>query len=65
MENNEKIVYYRVWCPRCKHRTLSEAQEPCHECMNNPVNINSHKPVNFVPRFYTERPGGKMKERER
>lgn len=62
MENAEKIVDYGRWCRYCRHWKLPEDKDPCHECLNEPVNIDSHKPVNFVPRFISERAGGKMKK---
>lgn len=65
MENEQKIVDFDLWCNRCKHRKLDGGQDPCNECLNNPVNINSHKPINFVPRFAYELVGGKMRPRER
>lgn len=58
MENNQKIVRFDQWCPRCKYRKYAEAEPPCHECLNEPVNLNSCKPTNFVPRV-----GAKVKVR--
>lgn len=45
-ENDMKEVDF-TYCLKCKHWTKQEAEEPCHECLNNPVNANSHKPVRF------------------
>lgn len=50
MNDNMKIVYYEEYCPKCKHKPLSESEEPCRHCLGNPVNEYSHKPV-----YYEER----------
>lgn len=44
---NYKEVYFGRYCYRCKYEALAEDQEPCSECLGNPVNLYSHKPVKF------------------
>lgn len=41
------IVDFEAWCPKCKYRDSSEAKEPCHGCLHEPVTEDSRKPVNF------------------
>ena len=43
----DKEVYFDQYCSTCKHKNLSEDKDPCHECLNNPSNEDSHKPVNW------------------
>lgn len=50
MEELYKEVYYSQYCSTCKHRDLPEDKDPCHECLNNPMNVYSHKPVNWKER---------------
>lgn len=45
MEYNYKEVYYDQYCESCKHHSASEDESPCCDCLNEPVNTNSHKPV--------------------
>lgn len=45
--NQDKEVYFNQYCPLCKSFGLPEDADPCDECLENPVNENSHKPVNF------------------
>ena len=45
-ENDMKEVDF-TYCLQCLHWTKSEAEEPCHECMDNPVNAHSRKPVMY------------------
>lgn len=47
MEETYKEVYYSQYCKNCKHEKLEEYEDPCHDCLNEPVNVYSHKPVNF------------------
>lgn len=42
-----KEVYFDKWCPTCAHVELGEEKDPCHECLNQGWNIDSHKPVNW------------------
>ncbi len=45
MEYDYKEVYYDQYCSRCVHRELEEDDEPCRDCLDEPVNVYSHKPV--------------------
>ena len=47
-EYNFKEVYFDNFCALCKHKDLDEAEDPCDECLSEPVNEYSHKPVNFI-----------------
>lgn len=47
MDDIYKEVYYGEYCKTCKHRKVKEDDDPCHECLNEPVNLYSHKPVNW------------------
>lgn len=46
--NNLKEVYFDQYCKTCVHKDCAEAEDPCHECLNNCVNVNSHKPVRYI-----------------
>lgn len=41
------IVDYETWCPKCKFFERDEVMEPCHNCLQNPVNEDSRKPVEW------------------
>lgn len=47
MEYINKIVDFGLYCPKCKHQDIAEAEHPCHDCLNNPTNVHSRKPVHF------------------
>ena len=47
MKTKYKEVYFDVWCKKCKHYKLSENEEPCNECLHQPMAENSHRPVNY------------------
>ena len=46
-DQNYKEVYFHKYCKECKHEKLAETEEPCSECMDEPLNADSHKPVKF------------------
>ena len=50
MEDSYKEVYFSEYCKTCVHCDLTEDKEPCEDCLNEPVNVYSHKPV-----FYEEK----------
>ena len=45
--NNLKIVNYDIYCQTCKYKDLDGIEEPCNECLDNPVNEDSKKPVKY------------------
>lgn len=47
MEEGYKMVYFGQYCKTCKHYQLAENEDPCDECLENPVNLWSHKPVKW------------------
>lgn len=47
MEDAYKEVYFGEYCKNCKYWEKKENEEPCDECLENPVNLYSHKPVNY------------------
>lgn len=47
MIDDPKIVEYWKFCEHCKYWDTKANDEPCEECLSNPVNDNSHKPVKW------------------
>lgn len=47
MELIEKEVYFHQYCQTCKHRDKSEGEDPCWDCLDQPWNEHSHKPINW------------------
>ena len=47
MEYRFKEVYFDIYCERCAHSDTKESEDPCDECLENPVNLYSHKPMYF------------------
>ena len=54
MINDLKFVHYNDYCKTCEHYEEDEASDACNECLNNPVNVNSHKPVNYKEKSQNE-----------
>ena len=47
MEDTYKEVYFGEYCKNSKYWEKAENEEPCDECLENQVNLYSHKPVCF------------------
>ena len=47
MEQIYQEVYFWDYCGTCKHASLAENDSPCDECLDNLVNLYSHKPVRY------------------
>lgn len=47
MENVYREVHFEKYCKICKHEDKRDYEEPCDECLQNPVNRHSRKPVKF------------------
>lgn len=47
MEIIDKIVEFDKYCKTCKHEKDKEYLDPCHECLNNPTNVHSRKPLKY------------------
>ena len=47
MNDEFKEVYFHEYCETCKHRETKNTEEPCNECLDNPTNLYSHKPVKW------------------
>ena len=45
--NNKKEVFYAEYCGTCKHYMEPETCEKCNDCLNQPYNYDSHKPINY------------------
>lgn len=42
-----KEVYFHEYCKTCKHKEVKNTEDPCNECLSNPTNLYSHKPVKY------------------
>lgn len=45
MDDILHIVEFGVWCPKCEHYEKKENESPCDDCLTEPVNAYSRKPV--------------------
>ena len=43
----DKFVDYKQYCPKCMYWEKKETEDPCWECLDNPVNEDSHKPKEY------------------
>lgn len=47
MQYINKEVYFNQYCSTCKHKDIPDVKDPCNECLDNPMNEHSHKPVKY------------------
>lgn len=45
-----KFVDFEKYCKKCKYNNTAESDVPCWECLEQPVNYNSEKPIHFKER---------------
>lgn len=47
-----KEVDFHQYCETCKYKDdyENDVESPCFDCLDDPVNIDSHKPVNYIPK---------------
>jgi hypothetical protein len=46
-DNEYKEVYFHLYCMKCKYYNRKDVEDPCNECLGEPFNEHSHKPVKF------------------
>lgn len=46
-DNEYKEVYFHEYCSKCKYKEEAIIDTPCEECLDEPINLYSHKPVKF------------------
>ena len=44
-KNIYKEVDFKTYCKTCEHKDLEEKFDPCNDCLAEPMNANSDKPV--------------------
>ena len=41
------IVEFQDYCEKCKHYETNSYDLPCRECVENPLNYGTHRPLKF------------------
>ena len=47
MLEKAKLVEFDKWCEKCKHFEKEETDDPCWDCLCDPVNHATHKPTKW------------------
>lgn len=45
MEIRTKEVRFDIYCKTCKYEEQPKPRDPCHECLDQPWNTDSRKPI--------------------
>lgn len=48
MQHDYKEVDFAKYCKTCEHYEKEDIDDPCNECLAEPKNLYSHKPVEYV-----------------
>ena len=58
MEYPYKEVHFHDYCVKCKYYDRKEEEDPCFDCLEEPVNLYSHKPLKFeeLVNLYSHKP---------
>lgn len=54
-ELNGKEVDFAKYCKICKSKDVPETDDPCNECLAEPMNQGSHKPTRWEEKLANER----------
>ena len=46
-ESDYLFVDFEKYCETCTHKDVKETEDPCNECLENPMNLYSYKPVKW------------------
>ena len=47
METIYKEVDFKQYCKSCKDSEVKEVDEPCNECLSEPMNVYTSKPIKW------------------
>ena len=47
MQDDYREVRFDIYCETCKHKEKNENEEPCDECLEDSINLNTEKPVRW------------------
>lgn len=47
VDSDLREVNYEKYCDICKHADCPEHEDPCFECLDNPLNYFTEKPVKW------------------
>lgn len=47
MIGDKKEVYFDQYCSKCEYKNRPETANPCWDCLDEPANEDSHKPLYF------------------
>lgn len=46
-DSDYKEVYFHEYCKTCRHSDCKNHEDPCNECLDQPINFASHKPMKY------------------
>ena len=47
MDNDYQECNFETYCKTCKYKDIKEVEDPCNECLDEPMNLYTDKPVKY------------------
>lgn len=57
--SDTKEVRFDNWCDSCEHYDKDATDIPCNDCLAQPYNVHSSKPIYYKENEKVEKNGGK------
>lgn len=51
MDNEYIEVDFEKYCKTCRYKDINEWEDPCNECLEHGMNIQSSKPTEWIEDF--------------
>lgn len=64
MIGDKKEVYFDKYCKKCEYKNRPESANPCWDCLEEPANEDSHKPLYFKEASENAKPVSKSNEQQ-
>lgn len=64
MEIIDKIVDFEKFCKTCTHCNIEGFEDPCNDCLDNPTNTHTQRPIYYEPDEEKIKAEEKKKEKE-
>lgn len=48
-EHTDREINFHDKCPTCRHKDISETEEPCNDCVGHPIGYETSTPLRYDP----------------
>lgn len=47
ISEDQREVRFDLYCEKCAHKGVDDVKEPCNECLDNPMNVHTDRPIKY------------------